>query len=360
MGILIFAFVLSVLIVVHEWGHYYAAKCLGIRVERFSIGFGPVLLRVRPKETEFVVSLFPLGGYVKLAGESSQSSSGEPWEFDPRPNWHKFIVVSAGPILNAILAFILFTMVFVIGQPTYTSHVGNVVSGFPAEAAGLQTGDLITRINDRPVKLWEDILIALHENKTSKVEIELIRDEQTQVIDLTARMETAKDIFGKEKIVPRIGITPKGEMVTVKFGFLESVQMGFQKLYTLTKLIFMSLWMLITGGISFKESMAGPIGIYVMTQQAASIGITNLLDFMGRLSVSLFVINLLPIPVLDGGHLFFILIESVIRRPLSEKVKEVAMQIGMVLILGLTVFVIYQDIQKFDLWNKFLALFVGA
>jgi regulator of sigma E protease len=359
MGILIFAFVLSVLVVFHEWGHYFAAKRLGIRVERFSIGFGPVIFRMRPKETEFCFSLLPLGGYVKLAGESPEDSTGEAWEFDPRPNWHKFIVVVAGPILNALLAFILFSMVFVIGQPTYTSKVGDVISGFPAEAAGILTGDKITQINDRPVVLWEDILIALHENKSPDVKIMLERDGQTQLLDLTARMEKTQDIFGKELTVPRIGITPAGEMTTLKYGIVESIKLGFEKVCSLTKLIVMSLWMLVTGGLSFKESMAGPIGIYIMTQQAASIGLTNLLDFMGRLSVSLFVINLLPIPVLDGGHLFFIIIESIIRKPLSDKTKEVAMQGGMIAILGLTVYVIYQDVIKFGLWDK-LTAFVGG
>jgi len=357
-GILLFAVVLSVLIVVHEWGHYFAAKRLGIRVERFSIGFGPVLFRLKPRETEFCVSLIPLGGYVKLAGEGPEDSKGEPWEFHTRPNHHKFLVVFAGPLLNAILAFFIFFAVYVIGQPVLTSQVGEVMEDYPAQQAGLLTGDRIIRVNGEDVRLWEDLLMQIHANKDGSFVLDVEREDRVIGLDLTPRMVKAKDIFGKERTVPRIGVMPSGETVVVKSSFFESFRLAALKVVILTKLILTALGLVVTGAMSFKESMAGPIGIYVMTQQAAQVGIVTLLDFVGRLSVSLFIINLLPIPVLDGGHLFFIGVESILRRPVSDRVKDIAMRLGLAFILALTIFVIYQDILKFGIWSHILS-FIG-
>jgi len=356
LGILIFAFVLSVLIVFHEWGHYFIAKCCGIRVERFSIGFGPQLLKLKPRETEFCVSLIPLGGYVKLAGEDPKDSKGESWEYSAKPRWQKFSVVLAGPLLNAILAFVLFTLVYVAGQPVLTSKIGEVMEGFPAHEAGLLHGDRITGINERPVQLWEELLVAIHQNKSDKLLVSIERAGEFMSLDLSPRMEKTKDIFGKERNVPRIGVTPFGETTHQKAAFFEGIQLAIHKVIMLTKLILMALGMLVTGAISFKDSMAGPIQIYMMTQQAAQVGWVQLFDFMGRLSVSLFVINLMPIPVLDGGHLFFYIIESIIRRPVSNRIKEVSTQVGMVLILMLTAYVIYQDSIKFGIMDKMKAL----
>jgi len=351
-GILLFAIVLSVLIVVHEWGHYYAAKRLGIRVERFSIGFGPIIYRTKPKETEFCISALPLGGYVKLAGENPEESKGEPWEFHTRGNLDKFIVVAAGPLLNAILAFLIFTFVYMTGQPALTATVGEVMQGYPAYEAGLESGDKIIRVNGESIRLWEDLLVQIHEKSSDGLRLDIERNGKIKSTDFTPRLERSKDMFGREHVVPRVGIMPSGETLVIRSGVVESIRLGFGKLVQLTKLIFIALWMIITGAMSFKDSMAGPIGIYVMTQQAAAIGIPTLLDFMGRLSVSLFVINLLPIPVLDGGHLFFIIVESIIRRPVSDRTKDFAMRVGLVFILGLTFFVIYQDILKFGIWDR--------
>ena len=185
------------------------------------------------------------------------------------------------------------------------------------------------------------------------------REGEELRFDLAPRMVKAQDIFGRERTVPRIGIMPEGETTIIKTAFFESVKLAGTKLVMLTKLILTALWLVVTGAMSFKDSLAGPIGIYVMTQQAAQVGFVTLLDFMGRLSVSLFIINLLPIPVLDGGHLFFIIIESIIRRPVSDRVKDISMRVGLALILALTLFVIYQDVLKFGIWNQILSFFKG-
>ncbi len=357
MGILIFAFVLSVLIVFHEWGHYQAARCLGIRVEAFSLGFGPVLAKWKWDGTQFCLSLFPLGGYVKLAGESPEESKGEPWEFYSRPNWHKFIVVAAGPILNALLAFVIFAGVGVLGQPILSSSIGEVAKDYPAAIAGLQSGDKITELNGQPIQLWEEVLLAIRAFEGDALNISVERKGDIKHFVLRPKSTDGADMMGRKKQIPVIGILPSGDFITVKYSFFQAIKIGFMKVVQLTSLILTSLWLVITGAVSFKQSMAGPIGIYVMTQQAASFGIANLFDFMGRLSVSLFVINLLPVPVLDGGHLFFISAEMITRRKISDKIKDMAMRIGLVLILSLTVFVLYQDFIKFEILDKVMNVF---
>ncbi len=357
---LLFLSVLSILIVTHEWGHYITARLLGIRVERFSIGFGPILLRKKARtenDTEFCVSLIPMGGYVKLAGESSESSTGAPWEFHTRPNFHKFLVVVAGPAVNAIVAFLIFAAIFVAGQPVVTTQVGQVMPDLPGAAAGLQPMDRITGINGVKVRYWEELLAELPKHRDGALVIDVVRagTGKEERLDLTAKLIRQKDMFGKEHSVPRIGILPSGEADVVRRSPLEAMGAAVNKVAQLSLMILASLGAVISGAVSFKDSMAGPIGIYVMTQEAAKIGWIYLFDFMGRLSVSLFVINLLPIPVLDGGHLLFIGIESVTRRKISDRIKDWGLKIGMTLVLGLTVFVIYQDFIKYNivanLWN---------
>lgn len=353
-GPLLFLSVLSILIVTHEWGHYITARLLKIRVERFSIGFGPILFRRKATHedgTEFCVSLIPMGGYVKLSGESPESSTGAAWEFHTRPNFHKFLVVIAGPLINALLAILIFAVIFVAGQPAVTTQVGQVMPDFPGAAAGLNPGDRIVSVNGAPVKYWEELLAELPKHRDGELWIDIERSGTgaAERLNLTAKLVKQKDLFGKEHTVPRIGILPSGEADIVRRGPVQAVAAAAVKVYQLSLMIFASLGMVITGAVSFKDSMAGPIGIYVMTQEAAKIGWVYLFDFMGRLSVSLFVINLLPVPVLDGGHLLFIAIETVTRRKLSDRVKEWGLKIGMALVLTLTVFVIYQDFIKYEI-----------
>jgi regulator of sigma E protease len=361
-GPILFLSVLSILIVTHEWGHYITARLLKIRVERFSIGFGPILFRRKATHedgTEFCVSLIPMGGYVKLAGESPESSTGAAWEFHTRSNFHKFLVVVAGPLVNAIVAFLIFAAIFVAGQPVVTTQVGQVMPDHAGHAAGLKAGDRIVSVNGVKVKYWEELLRELPKHRDGELWIDIERSGTgaAERLNLTPKLVKQKNMFGKEHTVPRIGILPSGEADIVRQSPLAAAGAAINKVIQLSAMIFASLGMVITGAVSFKDSMAGPIGIYVMTQEAAKIGWVYLFDFMGRLSVSLFVINLLPVPVLDGGHLLFIGIETITRRKLSDRVKEWGLKIGMVLVLTLTVFVIYQDFIKYEIvGNAFKAV----
>lgn len=353
---LVFIFVLGVLVVVHEFGHFIAAKRVGVRVEKFSIGFGPVIFGRQFGETYFAVSLLPLGGFVKLAGENPEEAKGHPWEFNSKNLLEKFIIVFAGPFMNAFLAFVIFSVIFLVGTPTMTTKVGKVMDATPAQAAGILEGDRITALDDKPVKTWEDLLEVIHK-ADRPVMFTVEREGQTLRFPVTPQLREVKDIFGRVNRLSFVGVAPSNEMIYVKNSPLKALVLGFDRVWTLTGMIFYSLGLMITGALPFKDSMTGPIGIFFMTQEAAKMGVLYLFYFMGSLSVSLFVLNLLPIPVLDGGHVLFILIEKIKGSPLKEKVKDRMTQGGLVLLLGLMVFVIFQDVHRFSIIENILKVF---
>ncbi len=353
---LVFAFVLGVLVVVHEFGHFIAAKAVGVRVEKFSIGFGPVIFGRQFGETEFCVSLLPLGGFVKLAGESPEESKGLAWEFNSKSLLQKFLVIFAGPFMNAFLAFVIFSSIYLIGQPTLSNKIGKVLEGAPAQSAGLLESDRVLSINGQTVTYWEDILRELHKNP-EKTTFRIQRADRQLDILIVPKRQAAKTIFGKKIEASFVGIAPSNEMIYVKSGFFPAILMGAERVRMLTSMIFYSLGLMVTGALPFKDSMTGPIGIFFMTQEAAQMGMIYLFYFMGSLSVSLFVLNLLPVPVLDGGHVLFILIEKIKGSPLKVSIKEKMTQGGMALLLLLMVFVVFQDIHRFAIVDNIIHLF---
>src|SRR3989338_4558740 len=193
---LVFVFVLGVLVVVHEFGHFIAAKRVGVRVEKFSIGFGPVIFGRQFGETYFAVSLLPLGGFVKLAGENPEEAKGLAWEFNSKSLLEKFAIVFAGPFMNAFLAFVIFSVIFLVGTPTMTTKVGKVMDQTPAKEAGLLEGDRVTALDGKPVKVWEDILAVVH-NADRPVLFTVERGTQTLQLTVLPKRKEVKDIFGK-------------------------------------------------------------------------------------------------------------------------------------------------------------------
>lgn len=345
-SILIFLAVIGVLIVIHELGHFAVAKAFGVTVERFSIGFGPVLLKKTLFNTEFCVSAVPLGGYVKLAGEDPKESKGDGGEYCLKPAYQKFLIVLAGPIMNALLAFFLFTSIHFMGY-TQSSLVGSVLEDSPAQKAGLIKGDRIVRIDENQILYWEELLEAVAESEGREISVEIDRDGVTKTLDITPRLEEGADVFGDKKTVPFIGVGAEPEMLKRETSLGESIVYGAQTVYVTSKLILKSLLYVSTGRISFKKSFTGPVGIYVLIGQAAEIGFLVLLQLVSVISICLFVINLLPIPVLDGGHLLFIAIEGLLRRPINEKIKDRLSQAGLIFFIGLFVFVMYYDAIKY-------------
>jgi len=305
-----FIIVLSVLIVVHEWGHFYVAKRLGIRVERFSIGFGPRIFKTRKGETEYCVSLFPLGGYVKLGGETKEEGIlGERWEYLSRSVGERFAVVFAGPFLNYLLAFLLFAVVFMVGSPQLTSTIGKVMKDYPAEQAGLLEGDRIVSIDGKAVEYWDEVIEQIHPiPENQRIRLVVARGEREMVFNLRPKQVEEKDLLGETKRFALIGVSPSQEMVTVKYPVHLAFWKGLDQLWFVTVLTFKAIFRMVTGHMPLRESLTGPIGIFMITGEAARMGISYLLQIVALLSASLAIFNVLPIPVLDGGHLFFLII----------------------------------------------------
>jgi regulator of sigma E protease len=348
-----FVFVLSILVIVHEFGHFIAAKRIGVRIEKFSIGFGPEIFGITKNGTRYLISAVPLGGYVKLAGETEQDGiKGEKWEYMSRAVGERARIIFAGPLLNYILAFFIFSFVFIIGNPTMTTKIGKVMPGYPAESAGLKPGDRILKINGKEVRYWEDVTNIVHTNKASQMRLFVQRDEELLDLIVAPKSQDIKTIFGSKKRVSLIGIMPGDEVVYVRYGIFKSFYMAGEKLIMLSYITCRALWASITGAIPFKESMTGPIGIFYITGQAAKLGFVYLLQLMGVLSASLAIFNLLPVPVLDGGHILFLVVEKIRRKPISYKMQESITQVGLFLLIFLMVFVFYNDIMRFGIFEK--------
>lgn len=348
-----FIIVLSILVIVHEFGHFIVAKKMGVRVEKFSIGFGPEIIGVTKRETRYSISLVPLGGYVKLAGETAaEGVKGEKWEYLSRTAGERVRIIFAGPLLNYILAFLIFSFVFMVGNPTLTAKVGKVMPGYPAESAGLKAGDKIISINNKDVIYWEDVTKIVHTSKNQEMALIVNRDGVETAIQVMPKSQEMNTLFGSKKKISIMGIAPSDEVVYVKYGLIKSIYMGAEKLWTLTYITCRALWASVTGAIPIKESMTGPIGIFYITGQAAKLGLIYLLQLMGVLSASLAIFNLLPVPVLDGGHILFLAIEKIRKKPVSVKMQENVTQAGMGLLIVLMVFVFYNDFMRFGIFEK--------
>jgi len=353
LSIISFLFVLSILVIIHEFGHFIAAKRAKVKVEKFSFGFGPKLFGIKRGDTEYIISLVPLGGYVKMSGDEPSSAKGESCEFLSKTAWQRFKIIFCGPLLNYVLGFLLFWFVFMIGAPAATNKIGDLLDKYPAKTAGLEKGDRILSVDACPTKYWEDLTDIIHAKKEG--DLNLIVERETRAgkkvlnIKVTPVRKEMKDIFGKKRSISLIGIAPSDEVVKVKYNFLGSFLKAGQQVYKLTEVTYKSLLFIITGKMSMKESVTGPIGIFIITSKAAQLGMIYLLQMMAVLSVSLAIFNLLPIPVLDGGHILFLIIEKIKGKPLGAKAQDMASQAGMALLIALMLFVFYADILKFIL-----------
>ncbi len=342
--ILPFLGVLGLLIIIHELGHFLAAKLSGIRVERFSVGFPPRLIGKKIGDTDYCISALPFGGYVKMSGmidESMDEASikGEPWEFMSKPVWVRMMVLFAGPLANILLALFIFTAsVFYTGvaEPTGTT-IGRVMENMPAQQIGLQAGDEIYRVDDRDISKWEELTAIIHSSAGKKLTIFWRRDGQNMSAEVIPQLDKVMN-YGL------IGIEPK--TVLVRPGILQGMALGFKSSWNLTRLMIKSFGKLFSGEVSLQEGLAGPLRIAQMTGDSAKSGFGSLLIFAALLSLNLGILNLLPIPVLDGGHLLLLTIEGIIRRPISTKVKMAVQQVGMALLLALMLFVLFNDFRN--------------
>jgi len=339
--------VLSVMILSHELGHFLMAKKMGVKVEAFSLGFGPKLWSVKKGETEYILSAVPMGGYVKMAGEEPGGvRKGEEWEFFSKPVHKRFNIIVSGAAVNYLLGFALFCMIFMAGAPMRTSRIGAVLEGYPASEIGLRAGDRIISIEGREIEFWEDVLNIIHNRKEGDILLCVERDGEILDFTVRGRSEQAKDIFGRTRKTTMIGIGPSDDVEFVKYGFLKSVSMGAKTTWNVTSLTYRSIWGMLTGSVSIK-AVGGPIMIVTMTGRAARMGMSYLLWISALISISLAIINLLPFPVLDGGHILFLAIEKIIGRPIDRKVQEAAQNICWVLLIALLLVVSRNDIMRY-------------
>jgi len=345
-------------VLVHEFGHFIAAKRLGIRVEKFSFGFGPKLFSVHKSDTEYLISAIPLGGYIKMAGdEPGEGLTGKSFEFLSRSVRERFLVIFAGPLLNYILAFLIFSVIFMFGNPTLTTEVGSLLKDYPAEKSGLMVGDKIIKADGKDVKYWEDMTEIIHKHLEGPIKLAIEKSGKISEVEIRPVIREVKDIFGKQTKIALLGIAPSQKIESVRYGFFESFSKGFRKIIDLTFITYKAIWSIITGRLSVKESMTGPIGIFIIAGKAAQMGLIYLFHLMAMLSASLAIFNLLPLPVLDGGHILFLFVEKLRGKPLSVKVQENIANIGVGLLILLTVFIFYNDIVKFGMLDHIVKFF---
>jgi regulator of sigma E protease len=344
---LTFLFVLGILIIVHEFGHFIAAKKVGVRVEKFSIGFGKELLKKKNKDTQYSISAIPLGGYVKLAGDNLEDYRGEAYEYFSKPPGKRFWIIFLGPFLNYVLGFLFLWLIFCVGYPTMTTKIGGLLDGFGAKEAGLKVADKITAVDGEAVEYWEDLQGVIQSKSLSaKVKLNILRDGKELAVDVVIRGKSVEDELGERRSVGLLGIAPAGELVMVRHSFLKSFTLSSKKLWFYTSLTYKGLWRMVSGRLSIRESVTGPLGIFFITSQAASLGIIALLHLIAILSISLAIFNLLPLPLLDGGHILLLGIEKIRGRTLSAKAEHIVSQIGLTIIIFLALFVTYNDIMR--------------
>ena len=450
--IISFVLVLGILILVHEFGHFIVARMSGVGVERFSIGFGPVLARYRGKETEYCLSLVPLGGYVKMMGDDENPlEGGKTGTLDPKRAFNlkplavRFLIVFAGPAMNFVLAVVIFSLVFMIlGRPVAPTLIGRVVDGGPVAQAGLKTGDRITAIDGRPVQYWEDVQRAAQNSQGGMLSLTVQQGAAGErTVRVTPALTKTRDLFGDERqtwdlgarpyvppsigdlvggfpaqkvglkrgdvivalegkpvlswdelaeaiqqrpgqptrlevkrgtetlavtVVPnavkergpdgkeievgRIGISPAAGFSFVRSNPIQAVREGFDRTVEVTVLTAVGLYKIVVGQLD-RKNIGGPIQIAVTAGEQARQGIASLAFFTAVISVNLFLLNLLPVPMLDGGHLLFFVFEAVLGRPLSLRKREVAQQVGFGLLMLLMVYAVYNDLDRIGLFSFF-------
>ena len=359
MSVLIFIAVLSILIIFHELGHFVIAKYLGVNVERFAVGFGPKLLSRKFKGTEFAICAVPLGGYVKMAGDERSECKGLADEYYSRPPGHRALIVFFGPVVNYLLAFLCFWCVFIVGYPTLAPKVGELLDGYPAQEAGLRIDDTIISIDGKKVESWEQMQKYIASSKGKKIGFALLRGGYIVEKHILPRMEKIENIFGQKENIRLVGIKPKEEIITLHYNVFASFGNAVDKLSEITIMTYKAIYRMITGGMSAKDSLTGPIGIFYIIKQAATMGFSYLLYIMAVISASLGIFNLLPLPILDGGHLLLLGVERLRGRPIPQRIDDIINRVGLSLIICLAVFVFYSDFVRFGWFDKIISLWRG-
>ncbi len=339
MTIVIALIMIAVLILAHEWGHFMAARRIGIPVYEFSLGFGHKLLSTNKNGVEYSLRLIPLGGFVRMAGEEP-GDMNNPDGFNTRKPWEKIVVSFSGPFMNFVLALFIFIYSFaVIGvaQQVDEAVVGDILQGKPAATAGLQTNDRILAINDKNISSWNEFVDTIKNNAVGTPLV--VKVERDGAISSLILQSVQDETTGK----PIVGVYPQVEFE--KQGIMNSIKLGIIQTYQMSALLLSGLGMLFTGAASASD-LAGPVGITNMVGEAARGGMGYLLSFAAFLSINLGIINLLPIPALDGSRIVFALLEVVRRKPLDPDKEGFIHWVGFMFLMLIIVFATYNDIVR--------------
>jgi len=350
MGILVAIIVLSVLIFFHELGHFTAARFFGVQVDVFSIGFGKKLYSRMIGKTEWSISAVPLGGYVKMKGQDDADPTKVSYDedsYNAKKPWQRIIILLAGPFANFLLAFLLYFAIANLGVPKLLPYVGKVNADTPAMIAGVLKDDKLMQVNGNTIAYWENIGKFINESK-GDVTLVVERSQQLVTLQLTPKVIDDQNIFG-EKITRRIiGISPSGKQTTVHFGLVDGISYAWDETKKASWLIVESVQKLITGVVG-ADKLGGIITIVDVTSQASAAGILALFFFTALISVNLGVLNLLPIPALDGGHIMFNIYEMITGKTASDKAMMYITMIGWAMLISLMMLGLYNDINR--LWG---------
>ncbi|MBA4349070.1 MAG: RIP metalloprotease RseP [Thermodesulfovibrio sp.] len=344
-AILLFGF----LIFIHELGHFIFAKLSNVRVLKFSLGFGPKVIGKKIGETEYLLSAVPLGGYVKMMGEDPEdeveTKEDKDRSYKNQPIYKRVLIVFSGPLFNILTAVVIFFFIFILGVPTLLPVIGEVLPDTPAAKAMLSKGDRIIEVNGKPVKQWVDMTEIIYESANRPLTMKVQKKSEIITISITPELKKVKDIFGEEKQIGIIGVRPSGETFTVRENVPNAIKNAFIKTWDISALTAVSIIKLIQRIIP-ADTLGGPILIFQLAEKQASAGALNFFTFAAVISINLGVLNLLPIPVLDGGHLLFLGIEAIRKKPLSERAIMISQRIGIAFIIALMAFAMYNDIFR--------------
>lgn len=351
---LLFILVLSVIVFVHEFGHFFAARSVGILVHTFSIGFGKSFAGWKDKHgTRWQLAWIPMGGYVHMKGQEDGQAYGpasDPDSFMAKTLLQRAWVIVAGPLANLLFAAILFIAIMATGDHILLPQVGEVQPNMPATGI-LQKDDTITAINGQSVTRWEDLQDTVSKAPNQTLTLQVQRAGQTLSLTLTPKLTTFKDFLGNEHTVGRVGVAPSYATMVVRHPLPQAVALGVEKFTHVTSLTLQALGKMLIGALS-ADNLSGPLGIANMTGQTAQNGLFALLSLMAVISINLGIVNLFPLPILDGGHLAFMLLEAARGKPLSARVQEAAFKGGLAVIIALAAFSTFNDLTHLGVVQK--------
>lgn len=349
-SVLAIVVVLGGLIFFHELGHFVIARAFRMGVSVFSLGFGKRLFGFTRGKTDYRVCVFPLGGYVQLVGESPDSELPEGFtpdeSFSRRAPWQRMLVVLAGPVFNFLLAwFIFWGLAFTQGVQELLPVVGQVTNSSAAHEAGIRPGDHILAVNGQDIGQWDDLVHRIEDNTGAPMRLRVLRDNAEFSLTVTPRLQEKRNLFGEVIVLPMLGIAPRGDVASKNLNFFQAAVEGGRQIATVSGLMLQGIVKLIERVIPWSD-MGGVILISEMIHKEAQNGLVNLLALTALISINLGILNLLPIPVLDGGHILFFFLETVTGKPLNPRVQQIALKIGMMLLLMLMIFATINDVLR--------------